>query len=122
MLEEEKTDDQQHDWSGMGFDGAATFSGRHNGVQALLNRNSPHSIFVHCHCHLLQLACVQAANSTQGIKHVYTTLITLWKYFYYSPKRAECLREIQRVLDMPEFKIVETMIGIWTRKARRIVV
>jgi len=25
----------------MGFDGAATFSGRHNGVQALLNKNSP---------------------------------------------------------------------------------
>ena len=59
----------------MGFDGAATFSGRHN-------RNSPHSIFVHCHCYLLQLACVQAANSTQGIKHVYTTLATLWKYFH----------------------------------------
>ena len=55
---------------GMGFEGAATFSGNHNGVQALLKRNSPHSIFVHCHCHLLQLACVQAANSTSGIKHV----------------------------------------------------
>jgi len=25
---------------GMGFDGAATFSGRHNGIQALLNENS----------------------------------------------------------------------------------
>ena len=73
---------------GIGFDGAATFSGKHNGVQALLKRNSPHSIFVHCHCHLLQLACVQAANSTPGIKHVYTTLTALWKYFHYSPKRA----------------------------------
>ena len=92
---------------GMRFDGAATFSGKHNGVRALLNRNLPHSIFVHCHCHLLQLTCVQAANSTQGIKHVYTTLTTLWKYFHYSPKQAQCLREIQRVLDMPEFKIVK---------------
>ena len=71
---------------GMGFDGAPTFSGQHNGVQALLKRNSPHSIFVHCHCHLLQLAYVQAANSTHSIKHVYTTLTTLWKYFHYSPK------------------------------------
>ena len=62
---------------GMGFDGAATFSGKHNGVQTLLKSNSPHSIFVHCHCHLLQLACVQAANSTPGIKHVYSTLTTL---------------------------------------------
>ena len=28
---------------------------------------------------------VQAANSTQGIKHVYTTLTTLWKYSAMSP-------------------------------------
>ena len=62
---------------GMGFDGAATFSGEHKGVQTLLKSNPPHSIFVHCHCHLLQLACVQAANSTPGIKHVYNTLTTL---------------------------------------------
>ena len=89
---------------GMGFDGAATFSGKHNGVQTLLKSNSPHSIFVHCHCHLLQLACVQAANSTPGIKHVYITLTTLWKFFHYSPKRAECLKAVQRVLNMPELK------------------
>jgi len=67
--------------------------------------NSPHSIFVHCHCHLLQLACVQAANNTQGIKRVYTTI--LWKYFHYSPKWAECLKEIQQVVEMPEIKIVK---------------
>ena len=71
---------------GMGFDGAATFSRKHKGVQTLLKSNSPHSIFVHCHCHLLQLACVQAANSTPGIKHVYITLTTLCKFFQYSPK------------------------------------
>jgi len=85
---------------GMGFDGAATFSGRQNGVQALLNKNSLHSIFVHSHTHLLQLACVQAANNTQG---VYTILTILWKYFHYSPKWAECLKEIQQVLEMQEF-------------------
>ena len=38
---------------GMGFDGAATFSGKHNGVQSLLEKNSPYILFVHCHCHLL---------------------------------------------------------------------
>ena len=63
---------------GMGFDGAATFSGKHKGVQSLLKKNSPHALYVHCHCHLLQLAsCVQAANNTAGIKHVYTTLTSL---------------------------------------------
>ena len=60
----------------MGFDVAATFSDKRLvGVQARLKKHAPHAVFVHCH--LLQLACVQAANSTTGIKHVFTTLTTL---------------------------------------------
>ena len=70
---------------GLGFDGATTFSGKKTGVQTRLKKHAPHAIFVHCHCHMLQLACVQAANSTPGIKHVYIALTTLWKYFHYSP-------------------------------------
>ena len=103
---------------GMGFDGAATFSGKHNGVQSLLKKNSPHALFVHCHCHLLQLACVQAANATSGIKHVYVTLTTLWKFFHYSPKRAECLKVVQRVLDLLELKIVKPSDTRWLAHER----
>ena len=40
-------------------------------------KHSPHALFVHCHCHQLQLACVQAANGTAGIEYVYVTLTTL---------------------------------------------
>ena len=69
----------------MGFDGAATLSGKETGVQARLKKDAPHAVFVHCH--LLLLACVQAANSMTGIKHVYTTLTTPWKYCHYSPRR-----------------------------------
>ena len=43
---------------GMGFDRAATFSGKHNGVESLLRKNSPYTLYVHCHCHSLQLVCV----------------------------------------------------------------
>ena len=43
---------------GMGFDGAATFLGKKSGVEARLRKHAPHSLFVHCHCHKLQLACV----------------------------------------------------------------
>lgn len=103
---------------GMGFDGAATFSGKHNGVQSLLKKISPYAVFVHCHCHLLQPACVQAANATNGIKHVYVTLTTLWKFFHYSPKRTECLKEVQRVLDLPELKIVKPSDTRWLAHER----
>ena len=55
---------------------------------------------------------MQAANATPGIKHVYTTLMTLWKFFHYSPKRA-VIKEIQKGLDLPEFKIVEPFDTHW---------
>ena len=90
---------------GKGFDGAFTFSGDKTGVQRRLKQLAPHALFVHCHCHVLQLASMQAAYTTPGIKHVYTTLMTLWKFFHNYPKRA--VMEIQKVLDLPELKIVK---------------
>ena len=62
---------------GMGFDGAATFSGDKTEIQGRLKELSPHALFVHCRCHVLQLASLQAANATSGIKYVYTTLMML---------------------------------------------
>ena len=41
---------------GIGFDGVATFSGDKRGVQRRLKELSPHALFVHCRCHVLQLA------------------------------------------------------------------
>ena len=89
----------------LGFDEAATFSGDKTGVQRRLKELSP-PLFVHCRCHVLQLASVQAANATPGIKHVYTTLMTLWKFFHYSPKRA-VIKGDSEILDLPELKIVK---------------
>ena len=97
----------------VGFDGTATFSGDKTGVQRKLKELSLHALFVHCHCHVLQLASVQAANAKPGIKHVYTTLMRLWKFFHYFPKRTESLKEIQKVLDLPELKIVKTSDTRW---------
>ena len=98
---------------GMGFNGAATSSGKKTGVQARLKKHAQHAVFVLCHCHLLQLACMQAAYSTTGIKHVYTTLTTLWKYFHYFPKRAESLKAIQHVLNLPEMKVIKPSDTRW---------
>ena len=81
----------------MGFDGAATFSGDKTGVQRWLKELSPHALVVHCLYHVLQLA----------------TLMMLWKFLHYSPKRAESLREIQKVLDLPELKIVKLSDTRW---------
>ena len=97
--------------AGMGFDGAASFSGKKTGVQAKLKKHTQHAVFVYCH--LLQLAYVEAANNTTEIMHIYTTLITLWKYFHYFPKRAESLKEIQHVLNLPEIKVTKSSDTGW---------
>ena len=60
----------------MGFDGATTFSGK-TGVHTRIKKHAPHAVFVHCHCHMLHLACVQAANNTTGTKHVYNHALPL---------------------------------------------
>ena len=101
---------------GMGFDGAATFSGKKSGIQARMKKHSPHALFVHCHCHQLQLACVQAANGTTGIEHVCDTNHIV--VFYYSPKRTQSLKEVQRVLDFPELKIVKPSDTRWLAHER----
>ena len=88
-------------------------SPKKSGVQARMKKHSPHAIFVHYHCHQLQLACVQAENSTAGIEHVYVTLTTLWKFFYYSPKLAQSLKEVQKVCDFPELNIVKLSDAHW---------
>ena len=98
---------------GMGFDGAATFSGNKTGVQRRLKELSPRALLIHCHCHVLQLASVQAANAAPGIKHIYTTLMMLWKFFHYPPKCTESLKEIQKVLDLPKLKIVKPSDTCW---------
>ena len=112
---------------GMGFDGVSKFSGKRTGVQNRIKKLTPHALFVHCHCHLLQLACVQAENSTAGIKHVYVSLMALWKYFHYSPKIAESLKAVQiaeslkavqSVLDLPELKIAKPSDTRWLAHER----
>ena len=96
---------------GMGFDGAATFAGKKSGMQASLKK---HALIQSSSTAIsFKLACVQSANSTKGIKHVYTIPTTLWKFFHYSPKRCQNLKEIQKVLDIPELKIVKPSDTRW---------
>ena len=78
-----------------------------------LKKNALLTIFILCHCRILQLAIVHAATSIQGIKHVYATLTTLWKFFYLSPKRCEWLKEVRKVLDLPELKITKPSDTRW---------
>ena len=79
--------------------------GEKSGVQALLKKSVPYIIFIYFHYHRLQLKIVQVAISTQGIKLVYSTLTTFWKFFYRSPKRCESFKEVLDVLTSLSWKM-----------------
>ena len=102
----------------MGFSGASIFSGSKIGFQTQMKKIAPHALFVHYQGHLLQLACVQAANSIPGSKHVYVTLTSLWKFFQYSSKRTKSLKQFQHILDMPAVKVIKPSDTCWLAHER----
>ena len=53
---------------GLGFDGTNTMSGQRSGVQIRLRLHSPSAVYVHCRCHQLQLAAVNAAVEHNEVK------------------------------------------------------
>ena len=91
--------------SSFGSDGAPVMTGCFNGVVAQLKQLNNHIISVHCVCHRLALACGQAGNSITYLKRVKESLLTLWKYFHYSPVKSANLRQIQEEMASPELKL-----------------
>ena len=71
-----------------GCDGAATFPGAHNGVQKRKQVHACHTLYLHCACHRLQLASMQAAEGVKEIKELLGMMTNIWKLFYNSPKKA----------------------------------
>ena len=106
--------------SGLGFDGTNTMSGQRSGVQLRLRLHSPSAIYVHCRCHQLQLAAINAADEHTEVKRVLGTLLTIWKAFHYSPKKAEKLAEIQAELNSPELKMLKPSDTRWLTRERAV--
>lgn len=66
---------------GQGYDGAATFSGVNTGVQRRIRVHAAHAIYIHCSCHRLQLASIQAAQPVEVVHKMFGTMQSLWKLF-----------------------------------------
>ena len=103
---------------GQGYDGASTFSGVNTGVQIRMRVHAAHALYIHCSCHRLQLASIQAAESVGAIKRMFGTMTSWWKLFHYSPKKAETLKHVQSVLSLPELKIVKPSDTRWLSHER----
>ena len=49
---------------------------------------------------------------------MFGTLLTMWKMFHYSPKKAETLAEIPAALDSPELKVQKPSDTRWLARGR----
>ena len=49
---------------------------------------------------------------------MFGTMTTLWKMFYYSPKKVEALKNVQSVLGLPELKIFKPSDTRWLSHER----
>ena len=105
---------------GLGFHGASTMSGNKTGVQTRLRLHAPSAIYVHCRCHLLQLAAVNDAGEHAEVNRGLGILLTIWKAFYYSSKKAEKLKEIQAELQCPEVKMQKPSDTRWLARERAV--
>ncbi|KAL4143541.1 hypothetical protein QTP88_005860 [Uroleucon formosanum] len=75
---------------GQGYDGAASMSGKFNGVQAHIKDTHPLAIYVHCSAHVLNLVVSKSCSVTQ-IRDCLATLGKVRDFFIF-PKRKSILR------------------------------
>lgn len=103
---------------GLGFDGASVMSGNRSGAAVRLRCHCTHALYVHCKCHCLNLASLDATKvkSNKGsvaIAKVYTQLFNFWCFFHDHPARAQALARIQGILNDPELKSIKPSDTRW---------
>lgn len=70
-----------------GYDGAANLSGIHRGLQALIKKDAPNSIYTHCFSHILNLTLTQAASSCPEAVNLFGLFDRIAVFFGQSYKR-----------------------------------
>ncbi|XP_022889301.1 zinc finger MYM-type protein 1-like [Olea europaea var. sylvestris] len=77
---------------GQGYDGASNMSGEFNGLKALILRENPHAMYVHCFAHQLQLAIVSVARRNCMVGDFLDVLAIIVNLVGASCKRVDALR------------------------------
>ena len=75
--------------------------GKNNGVSALLKRENPRLVNVHCVCHRLALACGDSNNEVEYMLTIERLLVQLYKWLENSCKKTAAHFKMQlRLCDM----------------------
>ena len=86
-------------FDGVALDGAANMLGKHAGLAKQLRYWwGPSAIEMWCHCHLLNLACGDAAKEVPSVDRFLNLLRSVWVFLYTHNKHHEGFREMLREL------------------------
>ncbi|XP_022858999.1 zinc finger MYM-type protein 1-like [Olea europaea var. sylvestris] len=77
---------------GQGYDGASNMSGEFNGLKALILRENPCAMYVHCFAHQLQLAVVSMAHRNVMLSDLFNMFAIIVNLVGASCKRVDALR------------------------------
>lgn len=79
---------------GANFDGASVMMGVRTGVRALLQRDFPAIIVIHCVAHKLELSVLDAAKSMPYLQKFEATMKSIFNFYHFPPKRRRELAEM----------------------------
>jgi hypothetical protein len=99
--------------TGLGSDGAAVMTGRHNGVGVRLGRECPLLLHVHCCAHRLALAVSQASREVPALSKLEDTVGFVYRYYENSPVRYNNLRELEEVMLGDKVALIEPKSVRW---------
>jgi hypothetical protein len=77
---------------GQAYDGAGSMAGKTNGAAALISREYPLALYLHCASHCLNLAVVKSLDET-NIRNMMGIVDKVWIFFSAHPKRQRKLEE-----------------------------
>uniref|UniRef100_H2ZWX0 DUF4371 domain-containing protein n=1 Tax=Latimeria chalumnae TaxID=7897 RepID=H2ZWX0_LATCH len=85
---------------GQGYDGASNISGVYSGVQARISKKEPHTEYVHCIAHNLNLTLNDSVRGIPEVKHFYDVIERLYTFFSHSIKCWAMLSSFASTLEL----------------------
>ena len=103
---------------GQAYDGAGCMSGKINGAAALISKEYPLALYLHCASHCLNLVVVKSLDET-NVRNMMGVVNKVWIFFSAHPKRQRKLEEAIETTQ-PESKIKKLKDLCRTRWVQRI--
>ena len=97
----------------MGFDGCATMSGTHKGLQRRMTNASPFAVYINCRNHRLALCLKHLTKSYPLLSEVDNTLLSLYNLFEFSPQKLAVFLAVQEAYGQRPLILVRASMTRW---------